>query len=232
MLIHDLSWSEAGFETKAIADGADRASFTGIASTAERDRARDIIEAGAFGSITPKKVKMFRDHNREHLIGGWQKFEQDGKYLKVEGAISLLTDKGRETHALMKQGFLDGLSVGFMIEPGGASWDDSKQVRTIKRASLIECSIVSLPANPGATVSAVKSLSREQTRDWLHDNGWTDGDVESVLRKGFGDHRRIDITEIDGFKASDGRDSDDERLTALAAALKALLHDVKERRVP
>jgi uncharacterized protein len=233
MLVHDLSWSEAGFETKAMADGSDRASFTGIASTADRDRARDIIEAGAFGSINPKKVRMFRDHMKEHLIGGWQKFEQDGRHLKVEGEISLLTDKGRETYALMKQGFLDGLSVGFQIQPGGAVWDNTKQVRTIKRASLIECSIVALPANEGATVSTVKSLSREQTRDWLHDNGWTDRDVEAVLIKGFGEHRRIDITEIDGYKASDGRDSDDDKsLTALAAELKALLHVVKERHLP
>jgi len=240
MLIHDLSWAgEGGFETKALRDGADVASFAGIASTSDRDRAHDIIEAGAFGTIVAKEVRMFRDHNREHLIGGWQKFEQQGKQLTVEGVITLLTEKGRETYSLMKQGFLNGLSVGFMIEPGGVVWDEAKQLRIIKKASLLECSVVSLPANRGAKISSVKSLSRDDTWQWLRDNGMPDADIEIVMRKGFDAllerrSRRVEITEIDGFHASKGDDDapDDAKLTALADQLRHFLDDVRERRAP
>jgi len=231
MLQHDLTWTGSGFETKALSEGADVATFTGVASTAQRDRARDIIAPGAFGNINPKEVRMYRDHNREHLIGGWTKFEQQDKSLHVEGQITLLTEKGRETHALMKQNFLTGLSVGFLIEPGGASWDDTKQVRTIKKAELMECSVCSMPANRGARISTVKSLSRDDTWQWLRDNGLTDDEIEVVMRKGFDalltQPSRVGITEIDGYRADD-----DAALTALASTVQALLNDVKERRLP
>src|SRR5262245_59111022 len=92
------------FETKSVAD--DVATFTGVASTSDIDLADDIIEAGAFGKIDAKQVAMLRDHNPAKLIGGWHGFEQDGKHLRVEGAISLAVDVGRETYTLMKQGFL------------------------------------------------------------------------------------------------------------------------------
>jgi HK97 family phage prohead protease len=237
MLYQELAWTggEGGFETKALKEGADVASFTGVASTSQRDRARDIIAPDAFGTISAKEVRMFRDHNREHLIGGWTKFEQQDKSLAVEGQISLLTEKGRETYALMKQGFLNGLSVGFLIEPGGASWDDTKQVRTIKKAELLECSVCALPANRGARVSTVKSLSRDDTWQWLRDNGLSDDDIDVVMKKGFdallATSGRTNITEIDGYRAKGGDSLDDDRFTALAAEVQALLNDVKERRL-
>lgn len=232
MLYQHLAWTsgEGGFETKALKEGADVATFTGTASTSNRDRGRDIIVPGAFGKITAREIKMFRDHMREHLIGGWTKFEQHDKHLAVEGQITLLTDKGRETYALMKQGFLDGLSVGFMIEPGGASWDEAKMTRSITKAELLECSVCALPMNKGARISSVKSLSRDDTWQWLRDNGLTDDDIEVVMHKGFDAllaHRgRAHITEIDGYPAND------DRFTALAVEVQALLNDVKERRLP
>lgn len=237
MFFHDLAWTDTGLETKAVKDRDDVALFTGIATTADRDLTDDVIEPGAFGNIVPKNVRMFRDHMREHLIGGWKKFEQQGKELHVEGEICLSPDvpKGRETYALMKQGFLNGLSVGFRLGPGGAVWDEKKQIRIIKKALLLECSIVALPANRGAKVVSVKGLSSDDTRQWLRDNGMADDEIEVVMRKGFDalrQSRRLDISEIDGFKASNGGDSGDERLTALASQLKALLHDVRERRSP
>jgi HK97 family phage prohead protease len=238
MFFHDLALAgDAGFETKSLAEGADVASFTGVASTAKSDRVGDVIEAGAFGSIVPKTVKMFRDHMREHLIGGWKKFSQEGDKLMVEGVISLLTEKGRETYTLMKQGFLDGLSVGFIPEPGGVVWN--KDRRIIKKAALVECSVCALPCNSGARVSSVKSLSADDTKQWLRENGFPDNEIELLMTKGFDALResrppgRLNITEIDEFTASGGRDSDDEkRLAALASGLKAILHDVRERRLP
>jgi len=238
MFFHDLALAgDAGFETKTLAEGADVATFTGVASTAKTDRAGDIIEAGAFGNVVPKAIKMFRDHMREHLIGGWKKFSQEGSELHVEGVITLLTDKGRETYTLMKQGFLDGLSVGFIPDPAGVVWKGSHRI--IKRANLVECSVCALPCNTGARVSSVKSMDADTTKEWLRENGFPDEEIEIVMRKGFDALRdarpggRLNISAIDEFTASGGRDSDDEkRLAALASGLKAILHDVRERRLP
>jgi len=234
MFFHDLALAtDAGFETKALADGADVATFSGVASTAKSDRAGDVIEAGAFGNIVPKQIKMFRDHMREHLIGGWKKFTQEGDKLHVEGAITLLTEKGKETYTLMKQGFLDGLSVGFIPDPGGVVFKDQRRI--IKKASLLECSVCALPCNTGARVTTVKGLSQDGTRQWLRDNGLTDDDIDIVMRKGFDAllaKPGITIHEIDGFSAKGGDPLDDENLTALAGQLGHLLDVVKERRTP
>jgi len=218
------------FETKSVAD--DVATFSGVASTSDVDLADDIIEAGAFGNIDAKQVAMLRDHNPSKLIGGWEGFEQDGKNLRVEGKISLGVDIGRETYTLMKQGFLSGLSVGFRIKKGGASIDEASGIRRIKRASLIEVSVVSVPAQPKARVRSVKSLleSRDSVIEWLADNGFDDDEIAVITQKGFdallrGEQRGgIRILEVDGFRKTGAADAP---LDAAIAAVRGLLNDVK-----
>jgi len=222
-----------GFETKEVSD--DVATFTGIASTSDVDLADDIIEPGAFGKIDAKHVAMLRDHNPSKLIGGWNQFEQDGKNLKVEGAISLGIDIGRETYTLMKQGFLSGLSVGFRINKGGVTFDETNGIRRIKRAKLIECSVVSVPAQPKARVRSVKSLleSRDSIIEWLADNGFDDEEIAVIATKGFDALLRgekaggIRIFEVDGFRKSGTAGTDAAPLDAAIAAVRGLLNDVK-----
>jgi HK97 family phage prohead protease len=173
------------YETKAVAD--DVASITGIASTAHPDQHNDLVEAGAFEPIGDS-IKMLRDHDRSQIIGGWKSFKQDGKQLKVEGELCLAANpKAQETYELLKRGYIDGLSVGFNIKPGGAVYEDKTLRRTIKKAELMECSIVAFPANKGARVRNVKDLlgSQTSTYDWLTDTGFNPGEIEILMRKGF-----------------------------------------------
>src|SRR5262249_50585262 len=184
----------------------DIARFTGIASTADKDLTDDIIEAGAFGEISPEDISLLRDHHPGQVIGKWLKFEQKGKRLEVEGEIGLDIEKGLETYKLMKHGYIRGLSVGFRPNAGGVKWDDGKRVRPSKSATLLECSIVSIPANPKARLHAIKSLSPESTRQWLYDSGLAEGEVEIAMTRGFDallKGARINITEIDGFREHD-----------------------------
>src|SRR5262249_49191440 len=134
MLRQDLT----AIETKSLSEADGYGHFTGTASTADEDLTSDVIEAGAFGEIVATKSKLFRNHDADQIVGRWHKFEQKGKRLEVEGAIILSTERGRETYALMKEGLLDGLSVGFFIRPGGATWDQTAKVRRIKSAQLME----------------------------------------------------------------------------------------------
>src|SRR5262245_21107319 len=166
MLLHqDLT----GVETKSLreakdSDNQDIALFTGVASTADKDLTDDIIEAGAFGEIDPEEIRLFRDHDQGKVVGKWLNFEQKGKRLEVEGEIGLDLAIGLETYKLMKHGYIKGLSVGFRPNRGGVTWDEKNDIRYIKSAKLLECSIVSIPANPNARLHAVKSLSPENTR--------------------------------------------------------------------
>jgi HK97 family phage prohead protease len=172
------------FETKSETD--DVATFTGIASTSDVDAHNDIVEAGAFDPIARKAsgepdVIMLRDHDRSSVIGGWKSFVQQGSQLIVEGELCLAVEKARETYALLKKGFLSGLSVGFNVPQDGIKWDRSTGRRTIRKAILKECSIVALPANPGARIVSVKS----EVADFISSLDLEPDDVEILMREGF-----------------------------------------------
>jgi Escherichia/Staphylococcus phage prohead protease len=172
------------FETKSVTDEV--ATFTGIASTSDVDAHNDVVEAGAFEPIARKAsgepdVLMLRDHDRSSVIGGWKSFVQQGTQLFVEGELCLAVEKARETHVLIKKGYLSGISVGFNVPDGGIKWDRSTGRRTIRKAILKECSIVALPANPGARITSVKS----EIADFISTLGLDESDAELLIREGF-----------------------------------------------
>jgi len=232
MLFSDMTLGR--LETKAVADGDEVAHFAGVASTSDIDLVDDIIEPGAFGKIVPKDVALLRDHVGTQCIGGWTGFEQDGKHLRVEGDISLAIPLGRETYTLMKQGFLSGISVGYRIRKGGMAFDEASGVRRIKKATLVECSIVAVPANRGARVRSVKSLlgSPAELHEWLADAGFDDREIDVVISRGFDALRRdergaLRIHGVDGF----GRLPTDDQCSALAEAVRGLVNDVRQPNV-
>ena len=63
------------------------------------------------------------------------------------------TQRGREAYALLRQGALDGLSIGFSTVKD--SWDGD--VRNIQEVRLWEGSLVTFPANDLARVTLVRS---------------------------------------------------------------------------
>jgi len=176
-----------GLETKEAKE--DLGEFYGVASTGDRDLKGDVIEPGAFGNINPRTVVMLRDHDPSCIIGGWTKMQQSGNKLEVEGKLltSERCPKGRETYELLKHGFINGLSVGFMVpDPAkNIAYEDEGMRRRIKAAKLLECSIVAIPANPRARVGDVKTLARPGLAEWLRDSGFGTDEIEIVLTRGF-----------------------------------------------
>jgi len=185
------------YELKSESDKV--ATFTGIASTNDKDSDNDIIAEGAFNPLPRlKDIKMLRDHNRSEVIGGYTVFRQQGTQLYVEGEM-LVSDiaKARETYALMKKGYVSGLSVGFRIKSlSDVHFDERTGIRTIKKASLKECSIVAFPANRHAQVTSVKS----ELNLWLKERGFDPDDLETALQF-FGAWKR---------KVEEGRKKDDD----------------------
>ena len=150
----------------------------------------DIIEPGAFGTNL-HDIPMYRDHDREKMLGGWRSFVQEGEKLKVEGAILLKNSNGDprpvavNTYSLMKSGFLTGISVGFRPKPGGVIFDEEKNIRRIKKAWLLEASIVSMPAQPKARIRSVKSMTGDGLCDWLEECGFGADEITILMTKGF-----------------------------------------------
>lgn len=143
------------FEAKAVGDGGE---FEGYASTYTVDQGRDRVVAGAFAeSLRARpaaRVKMLRDHDPRQLIGTWQALAEDSKGLHARGRIILETQAGREAHALMKAGALDGLSIGFLTLRDRV--DRAKGERLLEVIDLREISLTAFPMNEAATVSRVK----------------------------------------------------------------------------
>lgn len=149
-------------DTKAVKEDGTFSGYAAIFGT--KDTGGDIIRKGAFnGSLTKipaGKVRMLWQHDRDEPIGVWAKFEEDEIGLKAEGRLILETAKGREAHALMKAGALDGLSIGFQTI--NATRDSTKSARVLEQVLLKEVSLVTFPMHPDATVSSVKAANNSE----------------------------------------------------------------------
>jgi HK97 family phage prohead protease len=145
------------FDTKAVSDEGE---FTGYAAVFNNaDLGRDVILPGAFTKSLQNrpagKVKMLLQHDPSSPVGVWLDLAEDQKGLRAKGKLILETTKGRETHALMRAGAVDGLSIGFRTLKD--RFDRQKGIRYLEEVDVPEVSIVTFPMNPRATVSTVKS---------------------------------------------------------------------------
>lgn len=159
-----LESSTVQIDVKGVGDDG---VFHGYASVfGVTDLARDVVQPGAFIKSLKQRpasrVKMLREHEPSEPIGVWSEIVEDGKGLRVTGKLVLDTVKGRETHALLKAGALDGLSIGYRTK--SARLDKAKGVRLLDEIELHEISVVTFPALPAATVEAVKHNSTTQFR--------------------------------------------------------------------
>ena len=130
--------------------------FTGYASLfGVPDLGRDVVQAGAFAASLsrrgPAGVRMLWQHDPAEPIGRWLALTEDARGLRVEGRLNLAVQRAREVDALMRDGGLDGLSIGFRTleaRPGGG-------FRQLRALDLWEISLVTFPLQPGARVASV-----------------------------------------------------------------------------
>lgn len=152
-----------------------------------KDTYGDVIEAGAFAkslkSLGSDPLPMLWQHDSREPIGVFTAMSEDAKGLKVEGQLAVPeVRRAVEAHALLRQKALRGLSIGYRVDgPKGAQMD-ADGTRRLKAIDLVEISLVTVPANPKARVTAVKSL-RDLERA-LRDAGLSREDAKALLAKG------------------------------------------------
>lgn len=161
------------------------------------DNYDDVIAKGAFkASLDAHKAAgtmpaMLWQHDASQPIGIWTEMVEDSKGLRIKGMLALETTKGKEVHALLKLGALNGLSIGFMSKQWG--YDRDTDVRTLTEVDLWEVSLVTFPANQKARVTNVKAASDElqapkDAERILRDAGFSKSDatafVSRVMRMG------------------------------------------------
>ena len=170
---------EVQSELKAYEDeeeDKDYGTFEGYGSVfGNKDLGNDVIESGAFAKSLKKKkpyqVKLLYQHKSDMPIGVFDTIREDDKGLYVKGRLALKTQAGQEAYELLKMGALDGLSIGFRVNPQEVSYDKRANKRIIKEVDLMEVSLVTFPMNPKATVMSVKG-EEITIREW--ENGMRD----------------------------------------------------------
>jgi HK97 family phage prohead protease len=156
-----------------------------------RDSYDDVIAAGAFkGSLGQHASEntmpaMLWQHNMDQPIGVWTEMREDAKGLYVKGQLALDTTLGKEAHALLKMGALNGLSIGFMSKQW--SYDRDTDVRTLTEIDLWEVSLVTFPANGKSRVTQVKSADELATpkdaERILRDAGFSKADATAFVSR-------------------------------------------------
>ena len=185
---------DVGFEIKAVnADGT----VEGYGSVfGVRDNYDDVIAKGAFvQSLKGHKAAgtmpaMLWQHDADKPIGIWTEMVEDEKGLRIKGQLAMETVKGKEAHAVVRLGALNGRAIGFRSNEGPHRRDTA--VRTLTAIDLWEVSLVTFPANEKARVTNVKSADEMATpkdaEKALRDAGFSKSDatafVSRVMRMG------------------------------------------------
>ena len=162
-------------EFKFASDGVDEKTgeFVGYGAVfGNVDSHGDVIEPGAFkeslvqwgarGALPAMKMMHGSAANpftgSDLPIGVWTGMREDDRGLRVEGKLSgLNTDRGRFNYALMQDGALNGLSIGY--NPVRVTRNVSPQIkRSLASVKLLEVSLVPQGSNEHALVTDMKSI--------------------------------------------------------------------------
>ena len=170
--------------------------FEGYASVFHRrDLGRDVVLPGAFRDSLRKRgvsgIKMLFQHDPGQPIGVWENIHEDARGLFVKGRLMTELAKAREVLALIRNGAINGLSIGFRTQRSHR--DPHSKVRLLQRIDLWEISIVTFPMLPEARVQKIKSAppvavgpTKREFERWLtRDAGFTRSEAQALIRDGF-----------------------------------------------
>lgn len=148
-------------EVRFAAD--DTGTFTGHAAVfGERNSFNEIVRPGAFARTLLEHharsthPPMLWSHRSDEIIGVWTDLREDATGLAVTGKLVTETARGKEAHALLKAGALNGLSIGFRArqQERGANG-----IRILTDIELVEISLVALPSAGSARIKQVRAAA-------------------------------------------------------------------------
>lgn len=150
------------------------------------DRHGDVIAPGAFKAslASGDAPLMLWSHDLSEPIGAWTDVREDSKGLHVKGRLTLETRRGAEAYALLKDGALNGLSIGFRAV---AFEEQADGGRLLTEIDLAEISLVTLPSASRARVSSVKSgeITPRIVEGILRDAGLSKAMAAGIVARGF-----------------------------------------------
>jgi HK97 family phage prohead protease len=146
----------------------------------------EAVKRGAFAHLLKDQgrfqnglIKLLWSHDTEEPIGRILEMREDDKGLWMRGKLNLKVARAKEVLALMQDGDVNGLSIGF--DPNESEYVDKAGTLVLTKVDLWEVSIVTLPALEEAMV---------------------DGEVKVTDRIVLGDASRVRITN-DGYMVAE-----------------------------
>lgn len=120
------------------------------------DLSGDEVRPGAFTqslkSAAISDVKMLYQHDFARPIGRWRRIVETEKGLWVEGCLTPRVRLAEEVAALVADGALDGLSIGFRVRRAEAA--RGRVRRRLVDLELVEISVVTFPMQPQARIAS------------------------------------------------------------------------------
>lgn len=180
--------TETGFaidlEEKAISETDDCYHFEGYAAVFDNvDRGKDMIRPGAFKKSLAENgmPQLLYQHEMKEVVGVITHAAEDSRGLKVKGempkADRFVSDR---LYPRLKHRSIKSMSIGYRVPPGGSERRKSDGVRLLKEIDLFECSFVTIPMNPRATVTNVKGFVEFQALPFAKSLSW---DAEAAFKR-------------------------------------------------
>ena len=142
--------------TPALLASLSRDEFEGYASLFNvADSAGDVVAPGAFAASLRARpapqVRMLYQHLAIEPIGVWEEMREDSRGLYVRGRLVSDVVRAREVRALLAEGALNGLSIGFRTKRARKQGVG----RILTEIELWEISVVTFPLLLGSHVTAI-----------------------------------------------------------------------------
>jgi HK97 family phage prohead protease len=151
------------------------------------DSYNDIVVKGAFEDSLKEygMPKLLLQHSTWMVGGKWLEAREDEKGLWLKGQLNLEVQSAREVYALMKQGAINGLSIGYRTVEETINRETGENI--IKKVRLYEVSIVTFPANEAATVTGVKNAPAtvREFEKFLREAGYSKEEAKIIVSKGY-----------------------------------------------
>ena len=162
--IHTVRRRLARFDAPARLTDLNDDEFEGYASLfGVPDGAGDVVARGAFAATLrkrpPEKVRMLYQHFAHEPLGVWETIREDARGLYVKGRLVLDVVRAREVRSLIREGALNGLSIGFRTVRATRE----KGHRVLNEIELWEISVVTFPLLAGSKVTAIGAKGMAQS---------------------------------------------------------------------
>lgn len=178
--------------------------FTGYGAVfGNTDSYGDVIAKGAFTDTLATRFKSGdwpalllqhggRSQTADEMtpIGVWTGLSEDNHGLKVEGKVALNTSRGADIYALMTmepRPAINGLSIGYRATKSTMGKGKNEPYRTLNAVDLVECSIVTNPANTLARINSVKgtAMTEREFDEHMRDAGFSRSEILVIQNHGF-----------------------------------------------